>query len=581
MKHLNLLPAILVPLMLTSVSAFTQSSIVLTNSTADSVLKGLYDPADYMATNVINHPDSIMADMKTKISADTLRAYLEKLQSFGNRNTGSDTVSSTWGIGATRRWVYGKFSEFSMANENRLLPAYLQFDLTICSETQHRNMVAVLPGMDTSDQSVIIIEGHIDSRCDNSCDISCPAYGADDNGSGSVLVLEMARVMSEYSYNHTIVFMLTIGEEQGLYGADAMADFVVQQGIAVEAVQNNDVVGGVICGTTASPPGCSPVASIDSIHFRIYSYGGFNSNHKGFARWVKLQYEELVKPTAEVKAEIEVQTLEDRVGRGGDHIPFRQKGITSLRFTSAHEHGDGNPSQAGYIDHQHTSGDSIGMDTNGDGIPDSLWVDFNYLSRNTLINATSSAMLGIGPKRPQMTATAVNAVVVVDITDQTQYDLYRIGIRTTTNDWDTIYDIAAIHDTLWNLPAGTLILQAMSVDTNGVESLPSFEVNVSVVIASEILPVNRQIELLQNHPNPFDEATFIGVRVDGNQVFGYSHAFISIVDLEGREIGKLPIQLEAGINEVVFTHGLTNGVYLYSLVIDDEVIDSKRMVFAW
>lgn len=557
-----------------------QSNIIMTDSMAGEVMKGNYDPTNYMATNVINHPDSIMPDLMSEISADTLRAYLEKLQSFGTRNTGSDTVSSTWGIGAARRWVHSKFEEFSMANENRLLPGYLQFDLSICSAVQHRNVVGVLPGMDTSDRKIIIIEGHLDSRCDNSCDINCIAYGADDNGSGSVLVIELARVLSKYSFNHTIVFMLTIGEEQGLYGADAMSDYCQQNGVQIKGVQNNDVIGGVICGNTASPPGCSPAGSIDSINVRIYSHGGFNSNHKGFARWVRLQYLEEAEPTEEVSMNIEVQSQEDRTGRGGDHIPFRQKGYTSIRFTCANEHGHGNPAAAGYSDHQHTSEDSIGVDTDMDGFIDSLWVDFNYLSRNTLINATSASMLGIGPKRPQMMAQGIGGGVVVDITDQTQYVMYRIGVRTTTNDWDTIFDISSIHDTLWGLTPGTVVLQAMSVDTNGVESLPSFEVNTTVMVGREPLSGSQKVELLQNHPNPFDESTYIGVNV--RQPFDYTEAFIQVMDMQGKEIDRLPLRLQPGMNEVLFHHGLVDaGVYLYSLVIDNEMVDTKRMVFAY
>ncbi|MFM8243385.1 MAG: M28 family peptidase, partial [Crocinitomicaceae bacterium] len=125
--------------------------------------------------------------------------------------------------GAARRWAFQKFSSFSAQAENRLIPSYFQFDKTICNVTQHRNVIGVLPGTDTSNHEVIIIEGHMDSRCENECDITCQAQGIEDNASGSALVFELARVMSKCSYKNTLVFMLTIGEEQGLYGADAFA----------------------------------------------------------------------------------------------------------------------------------------------------------------------------------------------------------------------------------------------------------------------------------------------------------------------------------------------------------------------
>ncbi len=140
------------------------------------------------------------------------------MSGFFNRNTSSDTISNTTGMGAARRWAYSKFNEYSFANQNRLLPCYLQFTYSTCGVSQHRNVMAVLPAIDTVDKSIIIIEGHLDSRCANVCDTTSKAEGIEDNASGAALVLELARVMSHYSYHNTIIFMLTTGEEQGLYG---------------------------------------------------------------------------------------------------------------------------------------------------------------------------------------------------------------------------------------------------------------------------------------------------------------------------------------------------------------------------
>ena len=97
-----------------------QTAITMTNPQADSVLHGDYDPASYQATVVINHPDSILDQLLDRVSEDSLRAYLESLQSFRTRNTGSDTVSNTMGMGAARRWCHQKFVEFSAENESRL-----------------------------------------------------------------------------------------------------------------------------------------------------------------------------------------------------------------------------------------------------------------------------------------------------------------------------------------------------------------------------------------------------------------------------------------------------------------------------
>ena len=165
------------------------TQISVTNAAADAVLRGNYNPANYQAATIIDNIAVIAPDMAARVSRDTLAAYLTQLASYYNRNSGSDTVSSTRGIGASRRWIYSKFQQFSAQNGNRLLPSYLQFTQSICSMGRHRNVFAVLPGRDAANHGVLIVEGHQDSRCETSCDINCRAHGADDNGSGAVLVM--------------------------------------------------------------------------------------------------------------------------------------------------------------------------------------------------------------------------------------------------------------------------------------------------------------------------------------------------------------------------------------------------------
>ena len=174
-------------------SVFGQTSLLVTSTEVDNIIKGLYTPSSYQASVIINNPNIISAELVSLISPDSLKSYLFTLKSFQNRNSGSDTVSTTRGIGAARRWAYSKFLQFSAANENRLRAAYLQFDLNICGPTRHRNAIAVLPGTQTTDKSVIFLQGHIDSRCEGSCDITCNAFGIEDNATGTALVLKPAR----------------------------------------------------------------------------------------------------------------------------------------------------------------------------------------------------------------------------------------------------------------------------------------------------------------------------------------------------------------------------------------------------
>ena len=560
---------------------FSQLNIHSTNITAEQILKGEYDPADYSAVAIIDDPDLIVQGINSAISADSLKSYLIQLSSFVNRNTGSDTISATQGIGAARRWAHDKFEEFSTLHDNRLVTSYLQFDQLICDQGQHRNVFAVLPGTDVANHQVIVIEAHLDSRCASACDIECEAHGMEDNGSGSALVIELARVMSHFTYKNTFVFMLTTGEEQGLYGANAFSQYAKDENIPIKAVLNNDVIGGVICGETSSAPSCPGLNDIDSTQVRFFTAGGFNSPHKQLARYIKLQYREELLTHVTVPMQLTVMSAEDRTGRGGDHIPFRQDGFTAMRFTSANEHGDAGI-DLDYHDRQHTSDDILGLDTDGDEVLDSFFVDFNYLARNAAINGAGAAMIAVGPKPCDfLIETFEGPGIVIRITDEIGYPSYRVGLRTVTNDWDSVYVLEGNLDTIYPPTSDNYILSVASVDNRGIESLFSREITFSNGELSldggksPVLP----FELMQNRPNPFDEATIIGVRI--HESIQYTTAFISIRDLQGREIERLPIQLSGEMTEVLYSHGYGKvGTFAYTLVIDGVDQMTKMMVFA-
>jgi hypothetical protein len=560
-------------------SAHAQTNIISTNPVAEQIMLGSYNPADYTATTVITNPATISNELNSRISPDSLRSYLEALQAYKNRNTGSDTVSATKGIGAARRWVFNKFQQFSSQNNNRLVVSYLQFDQGICSINQHRNVMAILPGSDLSDKSIIIIEAHIDSRCADVCDTACLAQGMEDNASGTGLVLELARVMSKYTFKNTIVFTTVIGEEQGLYGGQALAMYAQQKGIKIRAVLNNDVIGGIKCGLTSSPPGCTP-ESLDSFDVRLFSWGGFNSLHKQLSRYIKLQYKEMIKDIAAVPMTINIMTDEDRTGRGGDHIPFRQRGFTAMRFTSANEHGNADVTAPGYNDRQHTSADVLGVDINADMVIDTYYVDFNYLARNAVINANAAAMAAQAVVTPSFNFTAGNAAeLTVSITDAVAYNKYRVAIRTTTNDWDSVYTFTGT--TLCGLKglatSTNYIVSVAAVNGDNIESLFSGE-QIGKLGVGNVLLANTGIELLQNSPNPADEATMISVKADKDMS---NNAYISITDIAGKEIKELPLTLHKGINEVVYEHGFNMaGTYTYTLIIDNKKVASKKMVFS-
>ena len=552
----------------------------LANGTALQVLKASYNPASYAQQTPITAPQQILAGIQSTISPDSLHAYLERLDDFETRNSGSDTTSLTYGIGAARNWILSKFTQFSARNENRLVPSHFYFTLPICGITRHKNVVAVLPGSDTTNKEIVLIEGHYDSRCESNCDTACVAHGMEDNGSGTALVMELARVMSAYTYPQTIVFMATTAEEQGLWGAYEFARFLEDEGIAVEAVLNNDVIGGIICGQTSSPPGCPGANHIDSTQVRIFSYGGFNSLHKMLARYIKLTYTEEVLPNAAVPMQISLMSAEDRTGRGGDHIPFRKKGIPAVRFTSANEHGDAGVG-SGYTDRQHTTDDILGVDTDGDTVIDSFYVDFNYLSRNAVINAAAAAALALGPEQPTFSANPQpDGAVLITVQDPANVGTYRLGIRTTALDFDTLITFTGTTHTIYPTLGSDVLLSLCAQDANGIESLFDTELGLyGLAVDAPAERVPTALALMPNYPNPFDDATILGFKAP--EAASGKVAELKVTDLSGAVLAVLSVEIHAGLNEVVYQHGYgMMGTYLYSLWVDGKCVDTKRMVFA-
>jgi hypothetical protein len=561
-----------------------QTNIACTSLSAEQVLLGNYDPQGFASAEPMPlQPETLAEQLRAGISPDSLKAYIIRLAEFRTRNSGSDTFSDVEGIGAARRWVFSKFEEFSAARGGRLIPSFLQFDLPICGIGQHKNVFAVLPGS-APNSGIVLVEGHMDSRCAGLCDVDCDSEGVEDNATGTALVMEMARVMSRYQYPNTLVFLVTTAEEQGLLGADAFADYVQEKGILLRAVLNNDIIGGIYCGQTSSPPSCPGLNHVDSTSVRLFSAGSFNSPHKQLSRYIKLQYNENLRPTAQVPMNLRIMSPEDRTGRGGDHIPFRQKGYPAMRFTSANEHGDAS-NGPGYTDRQHTSDDILGADTDGDGAVDSFFVDFNYLARNTLINANAMAMAARGlPLPPDFSAQRSGGQVTVKLNSPLDTFRVRVAVRSTATDWDSVFTISLANSgTFPCKPTGPVYVSVATVDEWGAESLFSAEKIASISGDEEPGRGNSDpnYRLFQNRPNPFDEATWISFWVNELPRPAVSAAIL-VSDLQGRVIQNIPVALKAGMNEVLYTHGYgVRGTFAYTLFVGGKAVDSRQMIFAY
>ncbi len=594
---------LLLAVIFASANAQQPFNILITDAEADAIIKGNYNPALYTTADA--SVDEIICAINAEVSPDTMKLYLEILSSYHNRNTYSDTISNNIGIGAARRWVFQKFSEYSSAANDRLIPAYVQYEMSaaeICGAGQFRNIIAVLPGIDTTDKSIIVIEGHMDSRCADNCDPFCLAQGMEDNGSGTVLVIELARVMSQFHFDRTIVFMVTVGEEQGLYGAYAMADYCDQNNIPVKAVQNNDVIGGIHCGESSSPPSCPFEGHVDSTHVRLFSYGTVNSKHKQYARYVKMTYHEKLLTLVNVPMQVMIMNPEDRSGRGGDHIPFRENGFTAIRFTSANEHGDANVADTSYHDRQHTSDDILGVDTDGDLIMDSFFVDFNYLARNTVINGVSSALTALAPVTPDFILTDNGQIVSITINDSMNYDHYRIFVRSSSNDFDAVYSVKDTnYSRIPSLISGTLYrISVASVNEDGVMSLFSAEQNINPLVNSsgsvdtvdfvavncislghieiEKPQSNEQNELII-HPNPSSDK--ITLTFDFGNYSNQKKYYLEIHDIKGALLLRINWANQQGMNSIQLDVArFQSGSYDCLLLEENKIIEKAPFIVA-
>lgn len=560
--------------------ARAQTNVLCTNPFAEQVLTGNYDPAPFAAVTPLD-PLALAHEIDAAVSPDSLKALIIRMSAFHNRNSGSDTLSATVGIGAARRWVMDQFDAFSAVNGHRLVNTYLQFDQAICGVDQHKNILAILPGADPA-SGVILVEGHIDSRCAGLCDTACVAEGVEDNASGAALVMELARVLSRWQFANTIVFMVTTAEEQGLYGAQAFGNYCQDKAVPLRAVLNNDVIGGIICGKTSSPPSCPGLNDIDSTGVRLFSLGSFNSRHKQLARFIKLEYLENLKPYVSVPMDVRIMAPEDRTGRSGDHIPFRQRGYPAMRFTAANEHGDAS-NTSGYTDRQHTASDVLGVDTDLDGMVDSFFVDFHYLARNAVINANAAviAARNVAPA-PDFTAIRSADKLILHFNNPIDSQTVRVALRSVSNDWDTVYTLSPTHsDELYCNATGSLFVSVAGVDQYGAESLFSAEKNVGIsATTNPEAKGESNFRLLQNKPNPFDEATWITFYVKEVPP-GISSAFIQISDAGGAVLQHIPVTLQPGINETLYTHGYgKTGTLSCTLVVNGKIVDTRQMIFA-
>jgi hypothetical protein len=402
------------------------------------------------------------------ISEERLKELLTKLVSFGTRNTLSDQTSSTTGIGAARNWILEEMRRSSEKlrvnfDTHTILPQG-----RITREVDLRNVMAILPGRSPRR---IYISGHYDSvniGGQNVSNSSAPgantggdrqtrpefnpnveANGANDDGSGTVLTMELARAFAESGipFDATLVFITWAGEEQGLVGSNVHAEDLKKANVPVEAVFNNDIVGNSLGGNGIR----------DGESIKVYAVGPEDSPARSLARFIRKTAAVYV-PSHRVR----LMAREDRFGRGSDQSSFSQNGFPAIVFREANEN----------FERQHGANDRI------DG------VDFGYLAQNARVNAAGVASLALAPPAPKVTNDRGGNMLS---RDPSGYDAtmrwnaspgavaYRIYWRDTwTNDWEHSQTIGNVTQfTLKNVNIDDFVFGVSAISAEGQESMVS------------------------------------------------------------------------------------------------------------
>ena len=405
------------------------------------------------------------------VSSERLENDIQTLVDFGTRHTLSDTLSSSRGIGAARRWIKSEFE--SISNDcNNCLKVFEQKNYftpkdgdRIVKPVWINNIVALQRGK-THPNRFIIMSGDIDSRISDPTNYTEDSPGANDNASGMAGTIEAARVLSKYTFENSILYVGLAGEEQGLFGGKGLAAYAQEQGWEIIGILNNDMIGNI--------RGVDGV--IDNRTFRIFSepvpaneterqrnarrfYGGeVDGISRQLARYVHATVNEFMPEMNPMM----IYRL-DRFGRGGHHRPFNDVGYAGIRIMEAHEN---------YVmQHQ-----DIRVE-NGIAYGDVIeGVDFEYAKKLTAVNAINLASLAWAP--PALKKLSIGGIVQASVkfrweqVNDPNVAGYKIYWRDTTSPtWDHSRFVGDVSEaTLEGIVIDNFFFGVATVGKNGFES---------------------------------------------------------------------------------------------------------------
>ena len=361
------------------------------------------------------YADQVIAALDA-ITPETLLEYDTRLVSFYTRLTlSANTPVHNQGIIPAREYIRDTLRSFS---------PLLQVDLDcydvaahgrVISDVEMCNVVGILPGR--SDRR-IYVSGHYDSvarQLDGTFDWSrtdTPAPGANDDGSGTVLMMTVARALVDaaaagggtaYSpfFDATLVFVAHVAEEEGLEGAALHARQAVEQGWRIDAIFNNDIIGNSRGGGGAE----------DGSSLRIFSQDSTDSGSRQLARYIRDLASKFVPDHA-----VRLIAREDRFGRGGDHTPYNREGFTAVRITESKEN----------YSRQHTVDDTL------DGL------DFEYLAKNARVNLAGMFSLAAAPAAPGVQGTNGPMLTRGNVPHGSPEEATSLGLYDAVLSWEAV-----------------------------------------------------------------------------------------------------------------------------------------------
>ena len=411
----------------------------------------------------------IVKQIVDAISTDRIAANMQKLESFGTRDTHSD------GNVKARRWLIEEFKSYSPRLQVRFDTHRVKKRGRIVRDLDVVNVIAVLPGSVKPERQVIV-SGHYDSLATaikkgaapgepNSIDAEASAKrplapGVSDDASGVAAVLELARVMSGHEFEKTVVFAAFGAEEQGLIGSTLFAQAARKAKASIEAVLNNDIIGNDRAGN-----------GIVMTHtVRVFSADPADSPSRSLARYI---FDTAPRYVPSMRVDLVFRS--DRFGRGGDHTPFNREGYAAVRFTT--------PAEA--LDLQHTEKDTFEAASPA------------YTARVAKVNAAALASLALAPKPPDVDrlvparGPSRPAVLSPNLArGKSRYDAvlrwknpdpeadllgYAVVIRSTSTPyWEReIFAGNVVEYTLKDFSIDDVIIGVKAIDKTGIESMVS------------------------------------------------------------------------------------------------------------